>query len=168
MDFKFKILLVVTALLVAATVAYATGSLDDLLPGFADGATIVVRHTRPPSGQEEGPLTALRVHKGPDQTGGVLALSFELDIEATGILTSAVLQTASDVNGDGLLDAGEWTTIATATISEVAGKTHAASASVEVAGDLDAYRIVYIRNDIGETIETWINDPNVHLEDGSE
>lgn len=158
---RVQVLLVLAGVIAAATAAYAMGYLSTLFPGFDDGGTLVLTHNRPAPGQGVGPLTTLRIHKGANQPDGTLSLSFELDIEDTGVLISALLQTCSDTNSNGILDAAEWVTVAAAPFTENGGITHAASPVVVVSSELDGYRIVYDRSDIGLTRDYYLCDPDV-------
>lgn len=107
-----------------------------------------------------GPLMTVRVERG-EVASGQVPLKLRVTLQATGLLTQAVLQTASDANGNSLIDPGEWVTCATAAISESGGVTIAESPVVLVGASFDAYRARTSRTDIGITDEEWYRNPDV-------
>jgi len=109
-----------------------------------------------------GPATTLAVHRG-TLSNGNYPMQFDLTIQATGVLTSAVLQTSTDSNSNGTLDESEWTTVATATIGQSVGTTIASTGWVNVSSSVDGYRVRYLRSDIGTTLEEWVNNPSKDL-----
>jgi hypothetical protein len=74
-----------------------------------------------------------------------------------------VLETCTDTNSNGVLDPAEWSTAATASISQSGGLTTASTPTVTVSTALDGYRVRYLRSDIGETREIWKNNPEKSL-----
>ena len=109
-----------------------------------------------------GPATDLKVHRGP-LNSGTYSMEFDLTIRANNVLSSAVLQTATDNDGDGILEDSEWTTVATATIVQSIGLTSASTPWVNVSSTVDAYRVSYLRTDIGTTFEEWVSNPSKTL-----
>jgi hypothetical protein len=109
-----------------------------------------------------GPATDLKVHRGP-LSSGTYSMQFDLTIRATNVLSSAVLQTAMDNDGDGVLEDSEWTTVATAVIGQSMGSTSASTPWVNVSSSVDAYRVRYVRTDIGTTLEEWVSNPSKSL-----
>lgn len=157
-----KWLAVASGVVLVLGVAAAFGAPGDWWP-FDEDSTIEVSHNLGNGGP--GPETTLKVHRGALQAGGTFSMQFHLRIAAVGILTSAELQTAMDSNNNTILDEAEWATIATATIKQSGGVTHATTPTVMVLNTLDGYRVRYVRTDVGTTWESWVNTPGKHLTD---
>jgi hypothetical protein len=98
-------------------------------------------------GNPVGPYITVRVTRGP-LVRGTFSMTAEVQTDRSDLVHVRIL-TATDSDGNGQIDPGEWQVHATATPTQVGSEWIATTSSVSVSASQDVYRIEHIWDGFG-------------------